>query len=72
MLAFPDSKDSKPSVIDMKAYKLFHTDDIQARYNELCEITTEENIRKVANAIDELCKHDKIELLHIVSNDITY
>ena len=46
ILAFPDSKDSKPSVIDMKAWKLFHTEAIQARYNELCEITTEENIRK--------------------------
>ena len=25
---------------------MFHTEEVQARYNELCEITTEENIRK--------------------------
>ena len=39
-------------------------------YSDVHEGATEENIRKVANAIDELCKHDKIELLHIVSNQI--
>ena len=39
-------------------------------YSDVHEGATEENIRKVANAIDELCKHDKIELLHIVSNEI--
>lgn len=39
-------------------------------YSDVHEGATEENIRKVANAIDELCKHDKIEVLHIVSNEI--
>ena len=39
-------------------------------YSDVHQGATEENIRKVANAIDELCKHDKIELLHIVSNEI--
>ena len=39
-------------------------------YSDVHEGATEENIRKVANAIDELCKHDKIKTLHIVSNQI--
>lgn len=39
-------------------------------YSDVHEGATEENIRKVANAIDELCKHDKIKVLHIVSNQI--
>lgn len=39
-------------------------------YSDVHEGATEENIRKVANAIDELCKHDKLEVLHIVSNQI--
>ena len=41
-------------------------------YSDVHEGATEENIKKVANAIAELCKHDKSEVLHIVSNDITY
>lgn len=39
-------------------------------YSDVHEGATEEGIRKVAAAIDELCKHDKIEVLHIVSNEI--
>lgn len=39
-------------------------------YSDVHEGATEENIRKVANAIDELCKHEKLEVLHIVSNQI--
>ena len=41
-------------------------------YSDVHEGATEENIKKVANAIAELCKHEKSEILHIVSNDITY
>ena len=41
-------------------------------YSDVHELATEENIKKVANAIAELCKHEKSEILHIVSNDITY
>ena len=39
-------------------------------YSDVHEGATEENIRKVANAIIDLCKHDKSEILHIVSNEI--
>lgn len=39
-------------------------------YSDVHQGATEENIRKVANAIDELCKHDKLQVLHIVSNEI--
>ena len=41
-------------------------------YSDVHEGASEENIKKVANAIAELCKHEKSEVLHIVSNDITY
>ena len=39
-------------------------------YSDVHEGATEEGIRKVANAINELCKYEKLEVLHIVSNEI--
>ena len=39
-------------------------------YSDVHEGATEENIKKVANAIIDLCKHEKSEILHIVSNEI--
>lgn len=41
-------------------------------YSDVHEGASEEKIKEVANAIADLCKHDKSEVLHIVSNDITY
>lgn len=46
ILAYPEAKDMKPSTVDLLAYKLFHTADLKKRYDELCEIRTEENIKK--------------------------
>ena len=39
-------------------------------YSDVHEGATEENIRKVANAIVDLCKHEKSKILHIVSKQI--
>ena len=41
-------------------------------YSDVHEGASEEKIKEVANAIIDLCKHDKSEILHIVSNNITY
>ena len=39
-------------------------------YSDVHEGASEEKIKEVANAIIDLCKHDKSEILHIVSNQI--
>lgn len=45
-LAFPDSINSKPSIIDNKAYLLFHTEKVFNRYNELKEQLHQEMMEK--------------------------
>ena len=41
-------------------------------YSDVHEGASEEKIKEVANAIADLCKHEKSEVLHIVSNNITH
>ena len=41
-------------------------------YSDVHEGASEEKIKEVANAIIDLCKHEKSEILHVVSNNITY
>lgn len=56
--AYPDSKDSRPSTIDIKAWKLFHLESVQKRYKEIRDSIAEETIRKAVwskeEAISEL------------------
>ena len=44
--AFPENKDSKPSTIDIKAWQLFHKENVQKRYQDLLNYIEEENIKK--------------------------
>ena len=45
-MAYPESKNSKPSTIDIKAYTLFHKPEIQKRFNEVTELVNDEIRRK--------------------------
>ena len=45
-MAYPESKNSKPSTIDIKVYTLLHKPEIKKRFNEVTELVNDEIRRK--------------------------